>query len=498
MFAVLHLADFPLHAILRTAPDLAAKPVAILASPRARASLLALTAAARAAGVTLGLTAPQALARCAALTLRLPDPAAESEASAALLAAARLLSPTVETTAPGVVTADLRALPADRHDPLLTAALTQLAALALPATAALAPTPLLALYAARQLPIPPFRPSALLPFPARLRRVTDPRAFLAPLPLATAEPPPHLVPILAGWGITTLGQLTALPKADIAQRLGPAGLALWERAAGETTRPLTPAPLPVAFAARLELEEPIETLEPLLFLLRRYLDRLALELRTAGLAAATLTLTLPLEDETEHTRTFRLPEPTASADLLYRTLDAYLGTLRTTTAVTGLRLHLEPTRPLARQPGLFDAALRDPHAFASTLAATAALLGPDRVGTPQLLNTHGPDAFTLTSPAALVPPAPAEILPPLGLPLRRFRPPRPATIELTNHAPGYVWTPDCEGAVSDHRGPWHTNGEWWTHADAWTREEWDVALADGGLYRLFRTPAGWWLEGEYD
>ncbi|MEY4815813.1 MAG: hypothetical protein RLZZ162_2886, partial [Verrucomicrobiota bacterium] len=39
----------------------------------------------------------------------------------------------------------------------------------------------------------------------------------------------------------------------------------------------------------------------------------------------------------------------------------------------------------------------------------------------------------------------------------------------------------------------------WETDRSWEREEWDVALADGcGLYRLLRTPTGWFIEGEYD
>lgn len=489
MFAVLHLADFALHALLRHAPDLGARPVALLSSDRAKATVVALTAAARTRGVTAGLTAPQALARCADLIIRPTDPTAEAEASAALLAAGRLLSPTVETTAPGIVTADLRALPAVKRTPLVRTALDQLEELTLPATAGLAATPLLALYAARQ-------SVATLP---RLRLVNDGRAFLAPLPLAAADPAPELAAILLSWGVTTLGQLTALPKTDVAQRLGPAGLALWERAAGETTRPLVPAVTPPVFVAERELEHAVETLEPLLFLLRRFIDRLALELRAAALAASDMTLTLSLEDESQHERHFRLPEPTAHAELLFRTLDAHLETVRTTTAVVGLRLRLTPTRPLARQHGLFDTGLRDPHGFADTLARTTALIGTGRVGTPRSGNTHRPDVCRLDPPLPTVEPAAPEVLPRLGLALRRFRPPQPATVELIEgRAPGYVWTAGRQGAVHAHRGPWHGSGEWWQPEESWEREEWDVALADGGLYRVLRTPDGWWLEGEYD
>lgn len=46
-------------------------------------------------------------------------------------------------------------------------------------------------------------------------------------------------------------------------------------------------------------------------------------------------------------------------------------------------------------------------------------------------------------------------------------------------------------------GPWRASGEWWT-ASPWDREEWDVELSDGGLYRVFRTSREWFLEGVYD
>lgn len=558
-FAVLHVADFPLHALLRLSPDLVDRPVALLESERKRATVLAATASARAEGVTPGLTAPQAQARCAALLIRPRQPAVEAEAQAALLAAAGTLSALIEATSPGVVTADVSARPAAQREPALRAALTQLTHLGLPATGGLAATPLLALYAARTLslsssslssapaPKPPPRSrdggqgewpheaqkaqklrgavaEPLEPFAAKKnprlgaegrengqekrkenegRRyiiVTNTRAFLAPLPLAVAEPPAELAPILAAWGLQTLGDLTALPKADIVQRLGPAGLALWERAAGETTRPLDPVTPALTFAAALELEEPVETLEPLLFLLRRFLDRLTLDLRAAGLVAAELQLTLNLEDETEHARSFRLPEPTAEADILFRTLHSHLETLTTASAIAAVRLTLEPARPLARQHGLFDTSLRDPHGFAETLARTVAVVGSGRVGTPRREDTHRPDALSLAPPASVVPPAaPPEVLAPIGLPLRRFRPPLPAKVELTaTSALAYVFTHRLHGAVTAVRGPWRGSGDWWQPELRWEREEWDVELAGGGLYRVVRTPDGWWLEGEYD
>ncbi len=285
MFAVLALPDFALHAVLRTAPGDADRPAALFAGTGKKSVVLATTPAARAAGVALGMTAPQAVARCAALLIRTPSPAAEAEARAALHAVAFTLGPLIEDTAPGVCTIDLKGATA-RAEPVAAAAVRQLAALGLPATAGIGRTPLLARYAAEvecapppllpadtdpvtaasALPQPGDRPSqrdgtARRPSRAKardvpddfalplavaedsaesapaaaladqpVRTVTDEAAFLEPLPLAVAGPPPELAAILHGWGLRTCGDLTALPRDEIVRRFGAAGLALWQRA----------------------------------------------------------------------------------------------------------------------------------------------------------------------------------------------------------------------------------------------------------------------------
>lgn len=488
MFGVLLVAEFALQAVLRLEEGLAGRPVALLEAEARRAPLIAAcTPAAAAAAVTAGMTVPQALARCPALVVRAPHPGAEAEARAALLAAAFSLSPALEATGPGICTVSLGGLSPDRREPALRAALADLAAAGLHASAGLAHTPLLALYAARG--------------GAGVQVVRDGRAFLAPLPLAAAEPSPPLAQIVAGWGIRTLGEFAALPKADILQRLGAEGLALWERCAGETTRPLTLAAPARVFSAAFESEHPLETLEPLLFLLRRLVDRLALELQQAAFAARDLNLLLTLEDESVHAHTLRLPQPTHRAEILFRALVTYLEHLRTAAAVTGIGLAIEPTRILQRQEGLFDSALRDPHGFSESLARAAALAGAGRVGRPALENTHRPDAFRLEAPPEVLSDLSRTAEPAAlrcGLALRRCRPPVPAAVELDGRAPAYLWARDVRGRVQARLGPWYGSGDWWQADTRWEREDWDVELDGGGLYRLFRTPAGWFLEGEYD
>ncbi|HWA24654.1 MAG TPA: DNA polymerase Y family protein [Lacunisphaera sp.] len=486
MFAVLCVPAFALQAILRVEPALAGKPLALLVPGRRGQVIEECNELAIAEGVSPGYSAPRAQARCPGIILRPRQPDLESDARDTLLAAAFGITAYVESTAPGICTLGLEQLAAARHLPALQHTLAQLAGLGLPASAGLATTPLLALYAARHAP-----PGQVLP---------GDRAFLAPLPVAAAEPSPELAPVLASWGIHTLGQLTALAKADVAQRLGREGLALWERAAGETTRPLDVTCPAQEFTARFDCEHELETLEPLLFILRRSVDRLALELANAHQAALAIDLALDLADDAQYRQSLRLPEPVTSADILFRALQAHLETVRTTAGITGVRLRLEAGRITVRQQGLFDGGLRDPHGFADTLARVTALVGAGRAGRPVPADTHQPDVFSLVAPPPTLQPLSAGFsLPPCGLPLRRHRPPTPARVALAEARPAYVSAAGVEGNVTTAIGPWLGSGHWWEAGRCWHQEEWDVELAGGGLYRLAHLPRqGWFVEGEYD
>ena len=498
MFAVLFIADFSLQAVLRNEPAAAEKPAALFAATTKKSVVLATNPRARAAHVELGMTAAQAIARCPALVIRTLQPDATAEAQAALLVVGFTLSPSVEATALGVCTVDLKGVDSTRFTPAAQAALTQLAHLGLPAACGLATTPLLALYAARHVSAPA-SPLVNCATSTRILHVAHAASFLAPLPLATADPSPALAEVLSHWGIHTLGDFTSLPRDEIIRRFGAEGLTLCNHASGGTPRPLRTVTLPQTFSAALEFEDPLATLEPLLFILRRFLDRLALELTATFHVAAEMTLTLSLEAETPLARSFRLPEPTADVEILFRTLLTHLESVQTATAVTALALHIAPTRPLVRQQQLFESGLRDPLGFAETLARAMALIGPDRVGTPQLADTHRPDVFTLSAPAHVIAaPAAPPVHPALGLPLRRYRPPLPVRLELTAGRATYLWTAHFHGEISPQLGPWPANGHWWQPDRAWQRTEWDIALVTGGLYRLLQIGDAWYLDGEYD
>src|SRR4030095_4850207 len=98
--------------------------------------------------------------------------------------------------------------------------------------------------------------------------------------------------ILHKWGIHTLGQLAALDKEQLGARLGPEAIRMWECAKGESNRLLKLIRPPESFEESFEFEREIETAEPLLFILRRFLQQLEVRFSEFYLVAKELPLRL--------------------------------------------------------------------------------------------------------------------------------------------------------------------------------------------------------------
>ena len=94
-------------------------------------------------------------------------------------------------------------------------------------------------------------------------------------------PTPEMQETLERWGIRRFRDLAALPELGLAERLGPEGLRLHELARGAGDRPLVPLEEPLRFEDEIELEYPVELLEPLAFLLARLLNGLCTRLALA-------------------------------------------------------------------------------------------------------------------------------------------------------------------------------------------------------------------------
>ena len=104
MFATIYLPDFYLQAALRHQPDLSDKPVALLDDQEKKAVIIQLNSGAEKAGVRIGMTPSQGLARYLDLVIKVRSPSQEKLLQDILLHFAGTLSPYVEATAPGIAT----------------------------------------------------------------------------------------------------------------------------------------------------------------------------------------------------------------------------------------------------------------------------------------------------------------------------------------------------------------------------------------------------------
>ncbi|HMG76658.1 MAG TPA: DNA polymerase Y family protein [Pyrinomonadaceae bacterium] len=319
------------------------------------------------------------------------------------------------------------------------------------------------------------------------------------------------------WGLRTFSDFAQLPLAGVAQRLGQAGVRLQKLAQGKSDRQMVLVQPPLGFEQTLELEHPVEELEPLSFILSRLLNQLCANLHSHALATNELRLRLKLENKTEHERTITLPVPMRNPKTLLRLLLFEIEAQPPLAAVISVTIVAEPEKPRIAQTGLFIPLAPEPEKLELTLARLAKLVGADKVGSPEILDAHRPDAFRMkrfsistrnksrrNQPSAIVKRQ-------CVMGFRVFRPPWHAEVQTIHGRPMRISAHDVKssclvrGKVICASGPWRTSGDWW-RPDVWARDEWDIAVADSiskqsdVLCRIYRDVQSdeWFVEGIYD
>jgi protein ImuB len=560
-FACIYVPNFPVAAVLRAEPELRTRAVAVLVGKPPLETILAVNDQASRLGIAPGMTKPQA-ELCPELVLRPNSPLQNSAAHAALLDCAQSFSPCVEDAACDTALLDLAGMESllgslpqiarDLH--------TRAAALGLDANVAVASNPDTAVIAARGLCgrglcdagscgagtlaraavtiIPPGKEADRLgSLPLNVLFADQPEGEEKQEADRLLET--RLLEILDRWGIRTLRALAALPEVALSERLGQQGLRLQQLSRGATSRTLVPIEAPLIFEEAVELEHPIVLLEPLAFLLNRLLDQLCARLASRALAAQELHLTLSLENRPhsnqqsqisnqQFVRTLRLPLPMLDTKLFLKLLQLDLNAHPPGAPIVRIHLAVEPARPRPGQAGLFLPPSPEPEKLELTLARIAALVGGNKVGALELLDTHHPEGFRLRRfmtasdhqpPKTKKPEKEKQEIKeeeakekehPAVTALRRFRPPLRATVTLDQGQPAQVVcekTKIIQGSILWKAGPWRSSGDWWER-EAWSRDEWDIALQNNALqnastialYRLVHDllEGAWFVEGTYD
>lgn len=515
-------ADWPVVATGRSLDD----PVAVVVANR----VVATSPGARAHGVVRGLRRRQAQGRCPDLVVVERDPEREVRLFEPVVAALDRITPRVEIRRPGVCAFTTRgparyfggdeAVARLTHETALEAVEGRTGVRVGVADGAFA-----AGWAAR------------LARPVRLVEPGGSAAFLAPLPVG-AVGRPDLVDVLVRLGLRTLGDLAALPAADVLARFGTEGRTAHRLAAGLDDRPPDARIPPPDWSVATELDPPADRVDRAAFAARRLADELHERLGREGLAC----VSVGIEAETEHgevlVRHWRHEgalTAAAVADRVRWQLDAWLhapAASRPSGALVRLALVPDEVVPArGRQLGFWGGESAGDERAARVAARLEGQFGVGAVLVPERRGGREPhDAVELVPAAAVELRGRSAVSPigPGGGPGPEGAPPWPGSLPTPSPTrvlaePVAVEVLDAGGApvgvtgrgeisaepalvVVDGRrsaivawaGPWPVDERWWDPGRHRRRARLQV-LTDDGVLRLVALEGGrWWSTAVWD
>src|SRR5215216_5607493 len=137
------------------------------------------------------------------------------------------------------------------------------------------------------------------------------RAFLAPLPVATLDRP-DLADLLVRLGLRTLGDLAALPRADLATRFGSEGARAARLASGLDEHPKGARRPPPDLRVTAELDPPADRVDTAAFTAKTLADELVARLDRLGLACTRLRIEAETDQGETLSRVWRYDPATPS------------------------------------------------------------------------------------------------------------------------------------------------------------------------------------------
>jgi protein ImuB len=519
MFAGVFAENFLVQAAVRAEPGLRECALVLVDGAPPLTKVVAVSEAARQSGVEIGMLKATA-AQFLGVEIRVRSLALEKSAHAALLDLGWSISPRIEDTAADMMVVDVAGLGAifGEEEAIADELLERGRACGLRLNVAVAANIGTALTAARGIA------------GACVIAGGTEAARLSPLPVSVLELSEEMAETLERWGVRTCGGLAALPVLELSERLGQQGVRLHALARGEGSRAMVVAELGHTFEEEMELDDAVEELEPLSFLLGRLLDQLCARLTARALAASVIRMRFELEPSFEKAieakkeivraknlpgvfeRELQLPVAMRDAKMLLKLVRLRLQANPPGAPIVKIRMAAEAARTRVTQNGLFLPSFPDAEKLELTIARIANVVGEGNVGVAERMNTHRPDAFRLKKFLASAEERDFQ-MPAIdgsaqtAMSCRIFRPVVAAKVDLEAGRPVRVFFAGMRGEVASAAGPWKTSGEWWRE-DAWQQEEWDLEIAfragreqsGRGLYRVYYDAKcdGWFVRGVYD
>lgn len=437
-------------------------PLAIIGKGQDGKRLIALNAAAHEAGLRTGMLLTDACAMFPSLATAPHDPQAEWLELKRLTASCNRFSPWTAPDEPDGFWIEATGLAHlfGGEDALLRHVLQYLRGLGFTARAAMAGTPGAAWGLAR------FAKSSCLIVPPG-----EETRHLAPLPVKALRIDEDSVALLVRLGLTTVDQITDIPRASLRARLGKAITCRLDQALGrqgEALSPLMPEPV---YAARLEFLDPLTALESLEQAARILIDSVTEKLKADGKGARRFSLAL---FDTQNGRTemsVRMARPSCEPKHICRVftekLAALQGRFDPSLGFDAAALYAMRAEPLRNhQTDLLENvsdAGDSGERVAQFLDRVTARLGEKAVTRFAFEESHWPERAAYHVPAAC---AQASTVPALSEPRPLMLLPRPEPIRVISQVPDYpplkfVWR-RRHHIVAKAEGPERISPEWWS------------------------------------
>lgn len=512
--------DWPVIASARDAGVADDKAIAIIE----KSLVFACSPAARAEGVSRGMRARAAQARCTELVLLDYDRSADSRLFEPVVQGVEASMAGVQLVRPGMLAMAVRG-PARYYGGERAAAqllVGKLAELGVPAArVGIADGPFAAEQAAR------------LAQPVLIVAEGESPEFLGRLPIA-ALGDARLTSLLMQLGIRTLKEFSELPPTTVRERFGAAGALAHALASGADARAVTARTPPRDIHARIDFEPPLDRIDQVTFGVRAAADRFIDELLGEKLACTEVRVTIGSERETSE-RTWLHPRWFTGADVVDRVRwqlqgagSARDGSARDGHAGSGLRspitrVQIEPAAvdPItAHEAGLWGNGPAE--GVHHGLSRVQGMLGHEGVMTAmhgggrllaerQVLVPWGDrvDAGLAARaakpwPGSLPQPAPATVFPErrpvVVLDSQRQELVVSERGVLSAHPTFFSPTGRREDLrrVEAWAGPWPVNERWWDAAAARAANRFQLIDASATAWLLVLEGRDWWAEGQYD
>lgn len=495
MYACVYAREFPAQSLLRLRPELHGKAVAVMDGEPPREFVCSANANGHALGVQPGMTRPQ-MELLENIEVLRRSRAEEQSAHDALLECVGQFSPRVEKLHfEGVLAfaADLSGTEKllGTAQKIVTDLLRRAKAIGLFVSVAASRNLHAALCWAKS------------HNGAKVIAVGEESRTLAPVPVDALDLTLDQSVTFSLWGIHTLGAIAKLPQTELIARLGQEGKRLHQLACGEYPHLLKPLDHVFTLKEEVEFEASVESLDSILFVLSPMLQQLCVRAESRALALAEVTVTCGLDRGGQHTRTLRPVLPTIDHEALLKLIHLDLIANSPGAAVVAIRVTAETNRPSRAQLGLFSPQFPEPMRLEVTLARLAAVVGSaERVGAPELLDSHHRDAFRIRHFAAPEESKTKTVVAPGRIGLRMLRPAETVYVQTYRERPHQFVFRSEQYVVVECYGPWHSSGDWWG-PEHWAGTQWDVVASSRAgkplCCQLSCDPTqAWHVEAMYD